>query len=608
MFTRVIKRSLPRVFVRFNSSTFLPFLAITKCRSCGIELQNKDKNKPGYYYSSQEEEDDSGEIKKPVRDVNRVYGSFLDKLDADDKALLLSNNFSSPQGLKEVNRSNDLYTSKEMANKVYEIKPDESLKECVRCRSVTYRSKFEINKDNFPIHDLNTVMATIPMKSPVVYVFGANDFPIGINPDIFRYRNPRDVFFVMTKSDNLFERNSASEKYTISFLRDYLGTKYYVPPENVYVTSGKEGWNAAALSVFIPDSAYLVGNTNCGKSTLIKALMLYNELQNRREQESKIPYIVRQKGKKKFIQEFNKKVGPGVSYVPGFTRDIMPILIDGIKTIYDVPGFTSNENIHEFYQLFKTGKMLSGITEGAQTYKQGTYKSRYQSFKGSQVVSMGGIGYLTIPENSMYQIRNVTNIDLHKFSSLQKAVNSSIDTPVALEEKFLINHSRETLSNFDKYIIPPYYGSIDLVFENIGYMNIKPVGRKNTNELMTLYIPKGLKVAIRQQIMDYIAKSFSGYDARGNKLNKENYYDKSTFALKSFNNKEPFASELIPGKGKITDCLEWTSENEQEQKLNVKLTDYAQLNMVLDVPEEHMYDDAFEVNEQNKYRFWSGKF
>ncbi|RLV95000.1 Genetic interactor of prohibitins 3 mitochondrial [Spathaspora sp. JA1] len=593
MFANLIRSSLRRNFIRYTSTSnvALPFLydLEPKCRSCGIRLQDKDKSKPGYYHLRSNEEKEQ----KKITPANSTFDKYLDKLSAEDRELLLDNTFTSAPPTRITTHSGP--SIHELVKKAYEIKPDETAIECVRCRNAKLHADYDLSQKEFPIHDLNTIMPDIPSGSPVVYVFSGNDFPMGINPDIFKYRNPDEVYFIMTKADNLFQRNDAARKYTLTFLTDYFKLKYDVPAKNIYVTSAKEGWNSEDLLNFIPESAYIVGNVNSGKSTLIKSLMLFQELETKQDSESKLPFPIRIKEKKKFIERFKQKVGPGISYLPGFTREFLPVTLGGIRSVFDVPGFASDPYIHEFYHKFPDGKTIAKLTEGRKTYKFGTFKSKYDSVKGPQVISLGGIGYLQLPKDSMYQIRNVTNIDYHVFSNIEKAAQVSADLPEPMKNRFILTHDEASLANLERYIIPPFYGSIELVLENIGYIHIKPIGAKKTNELMVLYLPCGITGMIRQPIVEYIQKTFK--DSWEKNLLNQNSRGKKQLILKRYSKATPFASILIPtGAGEIT-------KPRTEEYLNTRrMMDFDQVNAMTNA--RNAYNDKTVINENNKYEYW----
>lgn len=110
---------------------------------------------------------------------------------------------------------------------------------------------------------------------------------------------------------------------------------------------------------------------------MIKSLLLDEELHkkkqlqlNSKHENVKLPPSLVNKMKQKFVSSFMTKVGPGVSYLPGFTRDVIPVEV-GLKLIYDVPGFSSDVSMHQLYNSFKSSKDIHRLIKGTQTFKMG---------------------------------------------------------------------------------------------------------------------------------------------------------------------------------------------------------------------------------------------
>ena len=82
----------------------------------------------------------------------------------------------------------------------------------------------------------------------------------------------------------------------------------------------------------------------------------------------------------RLIDSFSSKNGPGTSHIPGFTRDVVPVDIDGIKELFDVPGFTTNENLQDIFDKLNH-KQIARITKGANTSKYGSLKSKFDTVK-----------------------------------------------------------------------------------------------------------------------------------------------------------------------------------------------------------------------------------
>lgn len=586
MFHRYIAQALNKPLLRlFSTRSRVLTLFDEKCRSCGIKLQQESPDKPGFFKLGT-----SIDRKKPkyISEANQKYNQFLSKLDVSDRDLLI-NNFNVPKNI--ATKPISLTISKQEENPTV-IEKDEDIHSdtnpaellesdytCIRCRDIHHRSKFTMNAKEFVIDELDKVLSTIPNDSPLVYVFSALDFPMGINPEIFEHRDPKDLYFIMTKTDNLFPKSSGSHHdYCKTFLNDYLGKKYNVPPENIFIGSGKKRWRVKRLYEFIPNYSYFIGHTNCGKSTLIKSIKVAEELK-------KFPGTSHKKdfGKTdKLIDKSFANVGPGVSHLPGFTRDIMPVYINGNKTIYDVPGFTSNTYLRNIYEKLDS-KTIAHLFRGSLAQKKATYKSQYITVKGPNVLSIEGIGFLEFPENTMYQIRNSTDLKLHVFRDITKVESLLYDVPKSLYPVFLLQDQTPELSQFNRYLVPPFYGIVDLVLENIGYINIKPVGAKKTNSLVKFYLHPSINTIIRQPIMNYINKTFTGQDEKGNPLPKRDWNRLSTFYLSRYTNEDPFYSKLIP-------------------TTKADVNEYEQVNSFVSNGRE--YNLEYALTSDNKFDFW----
>ncbi|CAI5758318.1 unnamed protein product [Candida verbasci] len=529
----------PRLIRSYSIALSYLYNKDPKCKSCGIILQNDSPEKPGYYIRY--------EKKTPVvKQSDLIYKKYKSKLE-DEEVI-------------QMNNTEDSNDSKTVLS-------------CIRCRQIQNYSNFKLEIDQYPIHNLSTIMTTlIPRNAPIVYLFNSLDFPMGINPEIFKFRKPHEIFFIMTKSDNLIQKETAYENYTKQFIEDYLNKKYDVPKENIFITSGKKNWKTFDLYNGIPDQSYIIGSTNCGKSTLINSLLLNKELKSN----SSMSFQKR----KKFMNRFKNGDGPGTSYLPGYTRDIIPVQI-GNKTFFDVPGFTTTSNLLNFYKSM-SGKSINQVIKGKQMYKHGTFKSEYFTIKNKQILNLQGLGYVVIPSDSIFQIRNVTNLNLSIQKDLEKVQQLIKDTPVSMKDNFLTN---VPLKSMDKYIVPPFFGPVDLVLENIGYINIKPTGKKLSNELIEIYLIPGLQAVLRQSILSYLSKSFTGLDKNYNPLRKENWYEKSTLKLKRYNEAEPFHSKLI--KVNEEDRIgNGSNEEVLRKKLGV------------------IYDESVKIDDNNKYLFW----
>lgn len=548
------------------------------CNSCGIKLQNENPRKPGFYKPPSMRP-------KLVKPEDEAFNRLLDGLLTDDRKLLLN---SSDATLSQSNHATTTITTNQKK---------EGAIQCIRCRDAMYKSNFAW--DELPVESIDKIMTSIPPDGNIVYVVNAVDFPLSLNRQIFKYRNPSQITFLITKCDLLFPSAQLSNKYGATFFKDYLSRTHGADPDQVYVTSGVMDWNMKDVIKMLPNNSYMVGGVNSGKSTVIKSLLYTMEnvkpnylnskqqtkLEKQQDRMINSKAVNRHqliKSQRKNEQKFKMANGPGTSYMPGFTRGHIVYDING-KTIVDVPGFSSNET-HGIYE-YLSPSVIKTLSKGVKVHKRGMYDSHYECVRNGQVLTIGGLFYLSTPQNAVYQIKNCINHKLHIFNNMDKAISilKNIEQNKALEKVFLVD--KNSLKRLQKYIIPPFYGSIDLVIKNLGHLNITPTGKKIDNEPLIIYLPEGVDAIIRQPMTRYIARSLAGRDKNGNPLRKELWKSKSVTHLQRFNGTTPFASSLIPSTS--SDNLQCISDYLSKLK-GTQMT----------------YDNNTHLDDSNKYKYW----
>lgn len=516
---------------------------LPKCSSCGVLLQNEDNSRPGYY----------SERKNPapfVKSEDAVFNLHLRLLPEEDRLLLLNGADSSVPDF-----TTELAKKRKPRHDTNNTKP-----QCVRCRDALYRSQFQ--PDQYKVDTVSQVMESIPPHANVVYVVSAVDFPMSLKESVFQYRLAKSMQFVVTKNDLMFGRKDMALKYGLQFYQDYLWRTHQVPPENVFCVSGAIDWHTDKLFLAIRDNLYFIGCVNSGKSTLILSLLhvaekhkqtLPNAKRDRMLQkatDSAISYGSRPTTRQALIKhnlaamrEFKKVNGPGTSYMPGFTRGNLPFELTRNVTIYDVPGFASSQ-ASQLYE-FMEPEAIKSLHKGQKLHKAGTYKSHYETVKGGQVATVGGLFFLQVPANSMLQVRNMINHKFHSFKDMDKALDvwkNNAKHP-ALRQAFVVDSEKTSLV---KHIIPSFYGNVDLVIQSVGYISIKPTGKFASADPFVVYLPKGLEAIVRQPITKYITRTLAGRDGQGNTLKKENWVEKSVTEVKRYSGKSPFFTRLIP--------------------------------------------------------------
>lgn len=555
-----------------------PLLAsiVSLCRSCGVPLQSLDPLLLGFY-------SESLLPKKKARPEDLAFEQALNGLEPSDITLLTNSLNKSLVDAASYKISKGL-ERQVLRGGTFESKRLETLvllqQECMRCHDALYKSSYSASQ--FSQWLIDQVLDLIPSGLTIVLVASTLDFPLGLSPRIFNRKltASSNIIVVINKADLWFERVSLCQKYGETFCKDYIDSKFGIDRANSHIVSAKLGWNMDKLFQAIPSDLYVIGSVNSGKLTILNAFMLkcfqaesrthLNKKEIREQQKlqdrmglpdvnNKMIHgakhtIRRQKETVKRI--FCTKVGPGSLYFPGFTRGHIPVELES-RVVYDVPGFAAfdsmDENPQGIYSYVSHPRVLKHACAGLGVYKSGRYDSKYHTIKPGQCLMLGGLVYVQFPEDAastLYQIRNCINLAMHVFSSFQKAVKVStqIKQIPAMSNKFLVSHTANLLSNWTRHIIPPFYGSIDLVIHQLGHFNIKPMGSYPLDAQalpIAVYLPPGVQAIVRLPITNYIAKSFSGRDNNGNPLRKENIPQLSTFALNRYANKTPFYSQLV---------------------------------------------------------------
>lgn len=539
--------------VKFRPYSTIPLLQslVPTCNSCGITLQKTDPDRPGFYR-------EPGTGQKLVRKENLVASNAYNGLDDDDLKLLLNSS----------GEEKDISLFKQRNEPSPKVAPQSI--QCIRCREAQFRSEY--SQDEFPIESLDAIMTSLPPDAKLVYVISAADFPMSLDLRVFLYRSALEILFVITKCDLLFPTLNLANKYGLPFFQDYFYRKHGVLGENVVLTSGKIDWNIPTLlkNGKIRDNSYLIGSVNSGKSTLLKSMLsVSNKLAAKKQHLSSRERVKLEKEQDRLInsgastpsdiralrrknEQEKNRTGPGASYMPGYTRGTIPYDVDGV-TMHDVPGFGENVDSNEFASLFSylQPSQMKQLSKGVPIHKYGTYKSPFETIKGGQCYTVGGIFYMVPPPGTMVQARNCINHKAHIFSNVDKA--KALLEAVANEDEngahaglrnvFIMPGS--ALKKLVPRYIPAFYGAIDLVVAGAGHVNLTPTGAPTpTDEPWIVWVPQGVRIWVRQPITRYITRTLAGRDAKGNPLRKELWKQKSVTHVERYTGKTPFYTRL----------------------------------------------------------------
>lgn len=491
------------VFKRFNS---VVSNLLDKCHSCGIALQLKTPTKPGFIPIIRP---------KPFEKYeDKVYQKYLSKLNPEDLQLLNAGNHDNRKPAESHDHSHT--------------------KECLRCRNLKYKSQApEVEEIDESIMDqINDIH-----DAKMIHVVNGVEFPFGINANLMHKHKP---LVVITKSDLIYHDEKQAAKFPL--FKEYVHKQYGIPMDDIFLVSNSKGWGLAPLHKHLQNmhlssganlqiglgKYFLVGDINSGKSSLISRLLFLNKADSRLS-----------------FHKWNQKNGPGISNYPGFTRGSLNYGLsqdttDGYQLI-DLPGLNNFQlpGFKQFKNVFKQTKI----------YKKGTHSAEYNTFSNRQVLTVGGLFYIQ-NQGLIVQYKNMINHDATLFRDIAKLddIASTYPTNKSLHHKFLVPPVASP--RMKTYIIPPFWGTVDLVIKNFGYIELKVTGSKSTNQLLEVMVPEtfAADMIIRRPLAQYVFKTLSGRDKRGNPLSKPNQW-KSTKVIRTFNPKQPFSSRLIPKIG-----------------------------------------------------------
>lgn len=473
------------------------------CASCGIKLQDVDKNAPGYYKGRKSHAD------------TRKFGG----LSAAKEKMVLE-------------REKLFLKSLRTADKGLQLKPkretvvDQRLF-CERCLDIMHRSKFTLKPEEFI--SVEEVMGSIPTDANAVHVVSALDFPLGLSKHVSQNRDKSKLWYIVTKADAFFDEKVQLERLGLSYFRDSVAHLVGGDPKHVFLVSGKLGWNTENLLAELPaHKMYFVGSTNSGKSTLIRTLIYRDD----RTLKSTSHY------------------GPGISNVPGLTVNHMKYRMKHTNAILvDTPGFWPKQGGVYKYLEKESVKELSKVAN----YASATGNSKKihtpeihgkKTFNGSRVYTIGGLFYLRPPVGAIIRVFVGMHGAEASFRSISRAIAVSTERNVTNEKDYLVNN--QAACDLIRYVIPPFYGSIDIVLRDVGYVMVSPCGKFTHQDTFEIYVPRGIEVIVRESIFKYIYKTKSARDETGNLLSKRNISRRGSPVLKRVPEDRLIFSSLYP--------------------------------------------------------------
>jgi ribosome biogenesis GTPase A len=433
----------PNANIKNSEIDFKKHHMVPQCSSCGIQLQKSDHEEIGYYQEPKNET-------KSYHSKKLQYLSAFSKLDEEGKKLLnISETMDDP-------------------DEAIVQKEEELI--CLRCHNALYHNIFKV--DEHQSMNLEEVVSPIPLTHQLIHVFSAYDFPLSL----VSFKNRKNVTYVMNKVDLLTGFESVANRYSNYFTRML---QRLTGENKLHIVSAHTSWSVGDLLRKMGNVNYLVGFVNTGKTRLANRLL-------------NISAQIHSPGM--------KNIRPtGSSHLPALTRDnITHRCAD--KKVIDTPGFLDNDNV---FSLIKEDQLKSTL-QGKKILINDLRMARYESVKGGQCFTVGGLFFLVPPNDTILQVIPVCKGEPRVFSNLEKAVATVKTPPEALKKSFLVK--AEAIDDLVRYVIPPFFGTIDLLIKDIGYVQIKPTGKKSNDALFEVWAPRGLILGVRETIEHFMTR------------------------------------------------------------------------------------------------------
>ncbi len=449
------------------------------CASCGVELQDTDPDGAGYY-------------KKRRMDKNSRILDYLasakEKMVQEREKIVLGKFEKLEAGIQLKPKMDDT-----VDRRVF----------CERCLGIMHRAEYDLKPRT--LISVQEVMKSIPADANVVNVVSALDFPLGLSRAVNKGRDPSKLWYIVTKADAFYSEKVQLERLGIKYFRDSISSLVGADPNHVFLVSGKLGWSTEMLLEKLPGGKmYFVGRTNSGKSTLVRTLIYRDD----RTLNSASHY------------------GPGISSIPGLTVGHLKYKMKHRGDILvDTPGFWPQGGGVYKYMLKERIRELSKVATYASAYGN-RWKTRTprilgkKMFNGARVYTIGGFFYLKPPVGAVIRVFTGIRGPEAAFRNITRAKVVSSNRNSTNEDDYFVN--KKAALNLVRYVIPPFYGSIDVVLRDVGYFMITPCGKFGNDDVYEVYVPKGVEVVVRESIFKYLYKTRSSRDETGNLLSKRN--------------------------------------------------------------------------------------
>jgi hypothetical protein len=444
-----------------SHDTFDPQMkySTTHCTSCGIALQDTEPSEVGYYIKPKPQS------VKPYQSKKLQYFSAFAKVDEEGRKLL-----GNEDGVSIFEKRDAVVEDEDIV--------------CQRCHDALHHSVFKVSEHQ-PMN-FQEVMEGVPTRSNILHVFSAYDFPLSL-VDIKKRPN---VTLIMNKSDLLFGHGSGINKY-----QDYFKSLAYRltgrDTNKMYLISSYTRWGVSELFRKLDAVNYLIGFVNTGKTRLSN--MLVN-----------IAKQVKNPGSR-----FTKNQGS--SYLPALTREHLEHEVLN-KLVIDVPGFLDEAGVYKHIQPEK----LKQVLQGKKVLVSDLRNHPYLTLKGDKCFTVGGSFFLIPPKDSILQIKPIVQGEPWTFSNLEKARLIVSNPPDAMKKMIYVKP--EAMDDLVRHVIPPFFGSVDLLIKDIGYVQITPTGSKKNDDLFEVWAPRGVVLGVRETIEHFLTRYLKEIKVKSRKI------------------------------------------------------------------------------------------
>ncbi|CCF59236.1 hypothetical protein KAFR_0G02020 [Kazachstania africana CBS 2517] len=443
------------------------------CNACGVDLQKQDPTGKGYYIQPSKHETN---FQKEIEAV---------------KYMLFSQDI---QVLKD-------------AGKTQSQKEEHSLI-CKRCNDALHHNKYDLR--DFPRTSIPQLYESIPLGGKLLHVVPFSEFPLGLSKKVLTDRK-HDASLLLTKSDQVLSSKGTLSKYVPQFLQDFMKYQMGLTTNKTIAMSSLRNWNIELLNASLRKMTFLFGCANAGKSTLINTLSKkYTGHKVNFHKQGNLLAIDED------VKNSTKSQMAGVSHIPNMTRALQGYQIQD-KVIFDLPGYTEDMDAAYLEQIVRKD-WIKRVRDTALFKHERLKKKNYVTLKGTEQGScytLGGLFFIVPPKGTINQIVNYIPGEYSIYRNIDKALevfkNCNANSNHALDKYCGILSSTCTKEAYIRHIIPPFRGSIEIVFKDIGYVLLRTTGKFDFMGFHEVWAPRGIKVIIREPLEKTIRASSELY-------------------------------------------------------------------------------------------------